>query len=138
MESLYDVTSIILPMSKNQVHRFSPCVDLDLSDDFGSPERNLVAAVLNRAIEDVINPTWSQTYSERERAILWLLEPGNQLFEFTWCCDELGLCPDTVIRVVVEHKRDGKLWNACRAGRSGKLFLATYQPMVDYRAVLEG
>ncbi len=88
----------IKPMSQ----RF-PAEDIDVNEE--TPERNLLAACIERSIRDVLN--------EREHeicrvAIAWFRSQSNENFSFKWICIQLSLCPILIRRYVYEMKKEGK------------------------------
>jgi hypothetical protein len=54
------------------------------------PEANLWVAVLDQAIEDILNPC------RREAAIHWLLSDSRKIGNFRWVCEHLDLNPHAV------------------------------------------
>lgn len=82
-----------------------------LERDQGSPERNLLAAVLMRAIQD-----FAQIHCRRdgssvfvtgrnsENARDWIVDDNIERFSFIWICWQLDLDPDAVRSSVLRLK----------------------------------
>ena len=80
-----------------------PAEDVEL--DESTPERNLLAATLERAMRDILN--------ERDQAICrmameWFRSQAITDFSFKWVCHHLGLCPKYVRRWIYQRKQEGK------------------------------
>ena len=59
-----------------------------------SPERNLLVAVLRRALFDYCNGS----VVERTAAEEWLLEEDTEsCFSYQWICVQLGIDPETIL-----------------------------------------
>ena len=75
-------------------------------DDFVSPERVLIAAVLKRALADYVGPS-HRLASEAER---WLFADGRTThstgFTMHWICEQLDLDPMQV-RAAARRLREG-------------------------------
>lgn len=62
-----------------------------------SPERNLLVAVLRRAMFDYCNGS----LAERSAAEEWLLEEDTESsFSYQWICVQLGIDPNTILNKI--------------------------------------
>lgn len=60
-----------------------------------SPERNLLVAILRRALFDYCNGS----FTERTAAEEWLLDEDDQAsFSFQWICTQLGIESASILR----------------------------------------
>ncbi|MCB0359772.1 MAG: hypothetical protein KDD44_09050 [Bdellovibrionales bacterium] len=86
----------------------------DIETEAQSPERNLLVAMLQRALLDLV----SGAESDRNLAREWLLEPvGGEPyvpFSFPWICAELGLNVSLTQQAVRNLPED---WNGRVASR---------------------
>jgi hypothetical protein len=57
-----------------------------------TPCRRLVAAVLERALLDVVGPSSKQP--DRDDALAWFASDGEEPFSFRWVATQLGIDPD--------------------------------------------
>lgn len=79
----------------------------------GTPERNLILAVLERAILDYVG----NDKKERERAADWLFvsegdqndddEDHKESYTYAWICEQIGLCPIGVKKFIKSLPRRG-------------------------------
>lgn len=86
----------------------------ELDSSVGCPYRNLLAAMLQRAICDAINETHVEDHVRRE-AKAWLrfgrkIRNPKRLSSFEWVCHHLDLSPYTVRAVVMQYSRDWREW----------------------------
>jgi len=67
--------------------------------DYKIPEKALLAAVLQRAIVDLLRPLPQvDNPLERKRIRCWFLSRGRDPFSFLWICEELDLNPALLIQ----------------------------------------
>lgn len=102
----------------------SPEIDLEydmenVSSNPTIPERNLIAAVLARAISDVLNDYQSQQgVNDKYAATAWLKldrlftkkdfeRDSKKRFTFVWCCLHLELDPYVMIEKITHWKENG-------------------------------
>ncbi len=75
--------------------------DLDYDDvtqkDLGTPERNLVAAIMQRAIDDAYGQSKDIPRHEKRGARTWLRTGEEYEWSFVWACKSLDLDPQSVI-----------------------------------------
>jgi hypothetical protein len=77
-------------MNGNNARNLSNSSILDEPEFKGTPERNLLMAVLERAILDYV----SQHEKDSQEAGAWILDVENEaVFSFNWVCRELDLDP---------------------------------------------
>jgi uncharacterized protein YecT (DUF1311 family) len=65
------------------------------------PERELVAAVLNRAFRDILNAYEKAERPRAREAFPWLLSPEQSAWSFIWCCECLDICPKQVRKKIL-------------------------------------
>jgi len=69
-----------------------------------SPEKNLIAAIIMRAIRDYLAPSYdSENFYIEARAWLLIDRPvpkKGRLFSFVWCCNSLDLEPLTLRDII--------------------------------------
>ena len=82
----------------------------------GTPERNLLLAVLERAILDYVG----NDQKERERAADWLFvsendendededEDHKESYSYAWICEQLSLCPIGVKKFIKSLPKRGE------------------------------
>ncbi|RMD86394.1 MAG: hypothetical protein D6808_03430 [Candidatus Dadabacteria bacterium] len=79
----------------------------DLPKTKGSPERNLLMAIIERALLDLTG----NNYEEAEAAREWLFEevenPHLEPFTFQWICIQLDLDPKKALSKIVSLPRRG-------------------------------
>jgi len=77
------------------------------------PERQLLAATLDRAIRDILNPPdidGSKFYENTKHcrsACLWLRSHSMEVFSFNWVCHYLDISPKVIRRVVYDLEKKG-------------------------------
>lgn len=71
----------------------------------GTPERNLLMGILERAILDFVG----NEPKEVEAANEWIFECNNSMehFSFPWVCTELDLDPVRISRIIKEMPKRG-------------------------------
>jgi hypothetical protein len=72
----------------------------------GLPERNLMAAILERALIDAIGQSLELRASLKRQARLWINERFEVLapcWSFEWICEQLDLDPELVRKFAIEH-----------------------------------
>ena len=96
--------------------------DLDL--DTSVPERDLLAACLERAIRDIVNKA-DQTGSKEKantkncrEAMGWLRSQETTLGSFRWLCFWLDLNPKVIRRYIYELKASGKRFDVYQGASS--------------------
>lgn len=86
----------------------------EILDHPNTPERNLIAACLERAIRDILNKPMPQKKSENigdmycREACVWLRSQSTKRFSFKWVCEHLDLCPIQIRRRVYEMQKNGE------------------------------
>ena len=74
----------------------------------GLAERKLLAAVMERALRDVMGELRDLPTSHRTRAQSdarrWISRNGNGLFSFRWCTQALDLDPGTIRKKIREGR----------------------------------
>ena len=75
--------------------------------EYYSPERNLIAEILNRAIRDILNGEMGNQVNAR-CAMAWMRLRRNSSFSFVWICKGLDINPHEVRRKVLEMKEKGE------------------------------
>ena len=69
------------------------------------PERNLIAAILARAIEDAQGTSLETSMSNRRNAREWIKQDTpNKPFTFSWCCTILDLEPFEIRRILKANR----------------------------------
>jgi len=90
-----------------------PMIDEDANELFdipnltGTPERNLLMAVLERAIRDYVGNCRVESEAARE----WLFDlsgTSQDVFSFPWVCHQLDLQPVKVLSKIVKMPKRGK------------------------------
>lgn len=82
-----------------------------LSNTTNDPERNLVAAVLIRALVDAATVSnVREEYNIACQAKRWLSAKCDSPFPFLWCCEVLNVDPEQVLKVVDRIKDEG-VWS---------------------------
>lgn len=60
-----------------------------------SPDQRLIAALLRRAIMDIVNTACDISAADKQAAKRWMFSSLNKTpFSFLWCCEALELAPD--------------------------------------------
>ena len=77
--------------------------------DESTPERNLLAACLERAMRDILN---ENDQAICRVAIEWFRSQAVTDFSFKWICHHLDLCPKIIRRWIFERKKEGKCFPA--------------------------
>lgn len=85
--------------------------DTYFSSTTNDPERNLVAAVLIRALVDAatasnVREEWNISCQAKR----WFRSNDDEDFSFLWCCQILDLDPTQILKVVDRIKDEG-VWN---------------------------
>jgi len=100
-----------------------PAEDIELDQDV--PERNLLAAILERCVRDIINKG-QQTGSKESvnvrdcrEAMGWLRSQETTLGSFRWLCFWLDLNPKVIRRYIYELKASGARYNVYDGATSG-------------------
>lgn len=76
------------------------------SGDILNPERALLAAVLHRAILDLIKPRQDTNgKSIREQLLLWFKSQERTPFTFLWICEGLDLNVEPIMKVLLPSLR---------------------------------
>ncbi len=73
----------------------------------GTPERNLLMAILERAIRDYVG----NSTQEAEEAQQWIFdngEPPYSEFSFGWICQQLDLIPERIADVIQGMPKRGE------------------------------
>lgn len=77
----------------------------------GTPERNLILAILERAILDYVG----NDAKEAKRAENWIFDSEEEFnenltdnFSFEWVCQQLDLEPEKISRIIKEMPKRGK------------------------------
>ena len=84
-------------MSHNNkaIYRLNELAESDAQDEKGTPERNLMMAMIERAILDYVGTD----SKEAEAASEWIFDTECELpFSFNWVCRELDLDPVKVAK----------------------------------------
>jgi hypothetical protein len=84
-----------------------------LYEEPDTPEKSLIAAILDRAIRDIVNPadcTYMLKYknTNKRSAVAWLRQRHNEPFSFLWICQHLDICPRRTRTFVLELLRTGQ------------------------------
>jgi len=94
----------VAALNISEVHYLNPEYDLALDDV--QPERHLLAAMLQRAIADVLSSIPIERHIQRE-ALGWVMRKSkdNRLrkFSFEWVCQALDIDSDTLRSSILEH-----------------------------------
>lgn len=70
-----------------------------------TPERNLISAILARAICDLLNNRINDViWKERSRE--WIFYHGNEHFSFNYICKHLDLDPDELRHLITEWEEN--------------------------------
>ena len=72
-----------------------------------SPCRRLVAAVLERGLQDAIGSSAKQP--ERDDALAWFLSDDEEPFSFRWVAFQLGIDPDWLRARIRRHRKAANL-----------------------------
>jgi hypothetical protein len=98
------------------------------------PERDLLAACLERAIRDILNKP-DQTGSKEIRnnhncreALGWLRSSSMRPFSFRWLCQHLDISPKAVRRYIYELKASGKKFDVFNGSMSANRGIRTDIP----------
>lgn len=81
---------------KNQ-HKIPQILDEEPSDE-DSPERRLIAAVIQRTLLD-LRPYDISEKKDSFKARSWFASQSQEPFSFLWCCDELRIEPQEVLQI---------------------------------------
>lgn len=92
-----------------------PCVLNEAGQSSIEPEINLIAAVIYRAMRDVLNATQTEEAQyDKICASRWLRLDSrfldsdvDSLFSFVWCCHKLDVCPKLVKRRILYYRENG-------------------------------
>ena len=93
--------------------RLYPAENEEQVDD---PSRNLIAAVIERALQD-LEPklVGGVTVLEREQAFDWLYVAENDnAWSLAWCCEQLGWCSPRDVRFYGEKINQTYVWDMLR------------------------
>lgn len=90
----------------------NPTLDVDAYEAFdfegsaGSPERRLLAAILERSILDYVG----NDPNEVEEASQWIFSSADELthYSFAWICQELGIDKVKISRMIKDMPKRGK------------------------------
>ena len=79
-----------------------------------SPERTLLAAILNLTIVDICNPTGGfRTPAVKRQAVQWVHDKGTDDWSYRWVCSELDLDPDALLAGILAMRDSGRVLD-CR------------------------
>ena len=78
--------------------------------DESMPERNLLAAMLERCCRDLLNSLEEGDRRIQREACAWLMSTNTDVMSFKWVCHYLDLKPKEIRRWIFERKRDGKVY----------------------------
>jgi hypothetical protein len=93
-----------------------PAEDIEVSREL--PERNLLAAVLERAIRDILNiETDAQQHCAS--ACVWLRSQAETEFSFKWICFQLDISPKYIRRYIYELKAKGARFDVYQGASRG-------------------
>ena len=70
-----------------------------------SPERNLLASILARAICDIVNNRINDLIW-KERSLDWIDHQGNEYFSFNYKCKHLDLEPDELRNLIMKWQEN--------------------------------
>lgn len=69
----------------------------------GSPERNLLMAMLERAILDYVGNNSSEINAAKD----WIFSKDKEEYSFIWLCMELDLDPDSIAKIIKNMPKRG-------------------------------
>jgi hypothetical protein len=72
-------------------------------DEDPCPEKQLIAALLDRTIRDLIEPANDILDLHRQEAIEFTYSPDTKPYTFIWCCEELDIDPKKIITKAEQH-----------------------------------
>lgn len=86
---------------------------VQLYEEPDTPEKSLIAAILDRAIRDIVNPpdcTYMLKYknTNKRSAITWLRQQHCEPFSFLWICQHLDICPKRTKGFILELLKNGQ------------------------------
>lgn len=85
--------------------------DVHLPVTTNDPERNLIAAIIIRALVDAsINLPVREEYNLAVQARRWFRSNDDTPFSFLWCCQMLSIEATQVLKLVSRAKDEG-VWN---------------------------
>lgn len=78
-------------------------------------ERSLLAAILARAILDYMKPTYELTIMDKRNVRKWINdERAQHMFSFNYCCQHIGLCPETLRNQIEKGDVDAEILQGTR------------------------
>lgn len=80
---------------------------LEAANETGSPERNLLMAVLERAMLDFVGNDPKEIDSVEEWIFSDLEDPAFEPFSFSWICQQLDLEPTRIARIIRDMPKRG-------------------------------
>lgn len=88
------------------------------------PERNLLAAIMQRAVTDYLDVKGEQARDWERHAYRWIMSDreSKEDFSFVYCCKHLDLDYETLRNIILTMKVDGTVWN------DGKVSRVRYTP----------
>ncbi len=91
----------------NNIRIFEPNGSYSAPNQTGTPERNLLMAILERSILDYVG----NSQIEINEAHNWLFgensDDENRLFSFAWICEQLDLNYKSVSKIIKEMPKRG-------------------------------
>ena len=79
------------------------------------PCKNLIAAVVERALLDLNKLASDVSAVQQESAFDWLFIAENtNLFSLAWCCEQLGWCSPRDVRLAAERENQTVVWALMR------------------------
>lgn len=97
--------------SDSKTTAFRPGGEYEREDYFLSgasdPHRNLLVAVLHRAVMDLRQPIQISTSEDRRSAVRWFKSKSKRSWGFLWVCGELDLDPVIIKKASFSWVRSG-------------------------------
>lgn len=83
---------------------------LGVEIDTETPEKNLWAEVLVRAVRDVLHPESKEMYYHKH-ACFWFFDDSTEMKSYLWICEELDLDAKKIRNRVFEMRMNDEKYN---------------------------